>query len=134
MWNPWNTLRSLEHVSVHWSRPHPRVPAATDGDLRIWIDPRANQVERRCLLAHELVHLELKHRGCQPPAVERAVRAEVAHRLIHLDSLIRHLPWSRGRFELAEELWVTELVLDDRLSTLTLAEHHVLASLDYPAP
>lgn len=66
--------------------------------------------------------------------MERAVRAEVAHRLIHLDSLVKHMTWARTRFELAEELWVTELVLDDRLSALTRAEHHVLANLDFPAP
>ena len=56
MFHPWRALRALSHVVVEWARPHPTVPAATDGASRIWLDPRMSQVERRCVLTHELVH------------------------------------------------------------------------------
>lgn len=131
MWNPWHSLKARGDVRVHWVRPHPLIPAATDGVERIWIDPRANQIERRCLLAHELIHLELSHRGCQPSAVERLVRAEAAHRLVTTDVLMAHLPWARSSFELAEELSVTELVLKDRLATLTASEHLHVSTLEF---
>lgn len=130
MWNPWGTLRKLTHIAVIWRRPHPLLPAATDGMHRVWIDPRANQVERRCLLAHELVHLERGHIGCQPPAVERTVRVETARRLVPLAQLQRHLSWARSSWELADELHVTEMVLRDRLEALSESERQLLARAD----
>ncbi|MCC0765675.1 hypothetical protein [Micrococcus luteus] len=74
MFHPWRALRALSHVVVVWSRPHAAAPAATNGADLVWLDPRMTQAERRCALTHELVHLEHGHRGCQPPAVEHAVR------------------------------------------------------------
>lgn len=130
MWNPWGTLKKLTHIVVIWARPHPMVPAATDGMRRVWIDPRATQVERRCLLAHELVHLERGHIGCQPPAVERDVRAEVARRLIPPTELAKVIPWSLCPEEAAEELHVTREVLADRLQELTQAEKELLAAIE----
>lgn len=86
------------------------------------MDPRMNQVERRCVLTHELVHIELGHRGCQPSAVERDVRAEAAYRLIRLEDLLSGSVWALGPSELADELWVTDMVLHDRLAGLTVGE------------
>ncbi|MFJ6848760.1 hypothetical protein ACIQO5_10250, partial [Micrococcus luteus] len=85
--------------------------------------------ERRCALTHELVHLEHGHRGCQPPAVEHAVRAAAARQLITLEQLADALPWSMSLDELADELWVTPLVLTDRLAGLTRTEREHLAAL-----
>lgn len=117
----------MSHVVVEWIRPHPRAPGATNGADVIWLDPRMSQVERRCVLAHELVHLEYGHRGCQPPAVEREVRAEAARRLVHMDELVPAVRWSRSLDELADELWVTPLVAQDRLAGLSDEERRVLA-------
>ena len=126
MFHPWRALRTLTHVVVVWARPHPTAPAATDGATVIWLDPRMTQAERRCALTHELVHLEHGHHGCQPPAVEHAVRAATARQLITLEQLSDALPWSMSLDELADELWVTPLVLTDRLAGLTRAEREHL--------
>ena len=109
MFHPWRALRTLTHVVVVWARPHPAAPAATDGATVIWLDPRMTQAERRCALTHELVHLEHGHRGCQPPAVEHAVRAAAARQLITLEQLADALPWSMSLDELADELAQLEL-------------------------
>ena len=122
----------MAHVAVEWARPHPLAPAATDGLGRIWMDPRLNQVERRCVLTHELVHLEHGHRGCQPRAVETAVRREAARRLVRMEHLTAALPWARDCDELADELWVTPMVLTDRYDGLTEAETAVLWGLELP--
>lgn len=95
----------------------------------IWLDPRKTQAERRCVLTHELVHLEHGHRGCQTRAVEHAVRAAAARQLITLEQLADALPWSMSLDELADELWVTPLVLTDRFAGLTRTEREYLAAL-----
>lgn len=117
----------MSHVVVEWMRPHPRAPGATNGADVIWLDPRMNQMERRCVLTHELVHLELEHRGCQPPAVEREVRTEAARRLVQMQHLVPAAQWALSLEELADELWVTPMVLRDRLSGLTDGERQELA-------
>lgn len=129
MFHPWRALRALTHVVVIWARPHPAAPAATDGVRHIWLDPRMTQAERRCALTHELVHLEHGHDGCQPRAVEHVVRAIAARRLVTHEQLADALPWSMSLNELADELWVTPLVLTDRLAGLTRAEREHLAAL-----
>ena len=128
MFHPWRALRALSHVVVVWFRPHAAAPAATNGADLVWLDPRMTQAERRCALTHELVHLEHGHRGCQPPAVEHAVRAATARHLIMLEQLAAALPWSMSLDELAAELWVTPLVPTDRLAGLTRAERAHLAA------
>jgi len=106
------------------------VPGRTNGTDIIWLDNRLQQVERRCVLAHELVHVERRHIGCQPPAVERSVRIETARRLIPIGELCRHVAWARSHAELADELWVTEMVLTDRLSSLTPDETTALSMVE----
>lgn len=128
MFHPWRALHALTHVVVVWVRPHPAAPAATNGIDVVWLDPRLTHVERRCVLAHELVHLEHSHRGCQPAAVEHAVRAEAARRLITLEDLLAAIPWSEHLAVLADELWVTEQVLLDRLAGLTPTELQAIAA------
>lgn len=129
MFQPWGELRRLTHIIVIWKRPAPDVPAATDGERRIWIDPGLSQRERRCTLTHELVHLGLRHRGCQPPGVERRVREAAARRLIAWERLVAEVAWARSLGELADELWVTEEVLADRLASLSPGELRHLESL-----
>lgn len=119
MFHPWGELRQLAHVIVIWARPASGVPAATDGERRIWIDPGLSQRERRSVLAHELVHLAEGHRGCQSLAVERQVREVAARHLIDWDRLVAEVQWARGLGELADELWVTEDVVLNRLAALS---------------
>ena len=131
MLDPWKTLRRLVHVTVHWVRMPDDVPARTDGINRIWIDKRLQQVERRCALAHELVHLEWRHTESQESACERAVCIETARRLIPIEELCRYAAWSRSHSELADDLRVTEDVLTDRLSSLTAEEGAALAAVEH---
>lgn len=128
-------LKMLGDVRVVWRRPRPDLLAASNGVDRVWLDPRLNEVETRCALAHEVYHLELRHVGCQPPAVELQVRAGVARRLITIDALCAAAAWTRSRVELCEELRVTDLVLLDRLESLTdgeLASLREATSHDHP--
>ncbi len=117
MQNVWGMLRSLAHVMIIWNRPYPDIVAATDG-RRIWIDPKLTSVERKCFLAHEAIHIQHGHNGCQPPAIERQVCLEVARFLVSFESLQEVAGWSRCPVEMAEELGVTEQVVLDRLATL----------------
>lgn len=130
MFDPWGTLRRLVHVTVHWRRMPDNVAGRTNGVDTIWIDDRLHQVERRCVLAHELVHLEWGHRTMQPPSVERAVCIETARRLITIEQLCLHVAWARSFDELADDLWVTGMVLKDRLNHLTPAESEALAAVE----
>lgn len=118
MYNPWGKLRTLAHIVIIWTRPHSHAPAATDGTSRIWLDPTLNQIERRCALTHELIHIKYRHFGCQAPAIERTVRWEAAALLVSFEHLQQQVPWAVSLEELAEELSVTEAVLIDRLQLL----------------
>lgn len=126
MWNPWRHLRDLlPHVTVH---THQRLPAGTlgiqQGDI-VWLDRDLTQTERRCTLAHEIVHYE---RGPAPVEVwwrereERAVDQAAARRLVALEQLVDALLWTRQRDELAAELWVDDHTLAALARSLTPAE------------
>ncbi|WP_157508849.1 hypothetical protein [Luteipulveratus halotolerans] len=77
-----------------------------------------NQVERRCVLMHELVHDERGIPEVPSAAEEAAVEREVARRLIPLNDLLRVARMCLPAEEAAEELWVTEDVLTCRLASL----------------
>lgn len=94
----------------------------TDGRGVIRLDHRLLQVERRCTLMHELIHLERGHEGACSDAVEREVDREVARRLVPFDALLEAARWARDANELAEELWVTPTVLAARFETLAPRE------------
>lgn len=123
--DPWSVLRSRPDLTLVWAGdlpPHWR--GCTDGHSTILIRTGLSQTERRCTLAHELIHIRHHHDGHQPAAVERQVRAETARWLIpdlHLirDALLMPDP--------ADQLWVTPAVLHDRLASLTDDERASLA-------
>lgn len=126
MWHPWTALRERLDLALIWTEALPaNVLGATDG-RRIWMTPRQLQAERRCTLTHELIHVEHGHRGCQPDAIEKQVRDAAARRLIPLERLIDACLWARGPEELADELWVDQPTLEDRLSGLTQAERDAI--------
>lgn len=128
IFHPWRELRQLTHVSVSWVDLPMGTHGRTDGSSRIEINRDLLQVERRCALTHELQHIFMGHRGHQPPAVERVVRVIVARRLIPLHALVDAYRWAGDNLhELADELWVTQAVLMDRLNHLHMGEREQLA-------
>lgn len=133
MFDPWGALRRLTHIHIAFIRMPDGGPGRTDGLRVIWLDNRLQQGERRCALAHELVHLERGHDGCQEPAIEFQVCAETARRLIPIDALCDHAAWATNVHELADELWVTPQVVTDRLHSLTHAETAQLALVEHQA-
>lgn len=110
-------LSTLANAVVEFHRPHPSVPAATDG-RRIWVDPKLNRAELRCALAHEAMHIKHGHNSCQGPAKERQIRLEVAVFMIPFEDLRRVAGWARCPEDMAEELDVLPEVVIDRLQTL----------------
>ena len=118
-------------IRLAWVVMPDQVPGRTNGLDIIWMDKRLDQVERRCTLAHELIHIERQHIGCQPAAVEEGVRAEAARRLISTEDLANALRWSTAPLEVADELWVTPEVLEDRLLFLSPSDAAFLAGVEY---
>jgi hypothetical protein len=95
------------------------------------MDTRLTQAERRTALAHELVHLEYGHEGCQDARTEAWVHQEAARWLVPLPRLVDALVWSLSEVEAAEELWVTPDLVRARLEGLTEGERdQVEAAVD----
>jgi hypothetical protein len=127
--HPWRRLRARPHVEVLWvPQPVGRL-AATDGLKRIFMDPRQSQVQRRCSITHEQIHIDWGHtNGCNHRE-ERAVRAETARQLIEMPALLAAYRWADNLHEVADELWVTTDVLRDRIDHLTEVETAQLLQL-----
>lgn len=128
VFDPWAELTKHPNVEVRIERLNGQVVGLTNGVDRIWLDDRLNQVERRCVLTHEIRHVQLGHANCQPLAVEMKVCAWVARKLISMEDLARALPWSHDLYELAAELHVTPQTLRDRLHGMSVAENRLLSS------
>ena len=88
----------------------------TDGE-DIFLDERLNGAQMLCTLTHEMIHLELGHKGHQPEEVEMQVRYETARRLLPLDRIIGVCK-SGTIADTARKLGVTRQVLMDRAATL----------------
>ena len=88
-WNPWRALRDRPHIELWFGR--------LDGLQGMWqrdhlgelivLDDRLDRRQRRCVLAHELVHAErgIGHGAATEATMEREeeqVRREVARRLV----------------------------------------------------
>lgn len=129
MYHPWRHLRSLfsEGSGVILSF------GATPGDKPAWWSPRDDsilmrpdllQVERRCALAHELAHRDLRHSGhCDyrdasrmDARAEAAADALAARRLIALKEFIDVICWTDDLDEAADALWVTRGLLEARIA------------------
>lgn len=120
MYHPWKNLRDQPDLTLHWANLPPPYHAVTDG-ATIWLHDRLLQVERRCALAHELVHVE-RGTHCVDDTEETRVRRITANRLIDTGDLIDTLKWAHTVEEAADELWVTPEVLADRLHALSPVE------------
>lgn len=130
MFHPWRLLRKLSHIRLTWADLPPGILGYTNGVDEIVMDKHLLQVERRCTLVHELVHIDWGHLHCQPAKVEAKVRAEASKLLIPIEDLLRHIPWARSKHELADELCVTGSVLDDRIECLTRDEWALINALE----
>ncbi len=122
MFHPWRALRSRPDITVEWRKLALDEYATTNGRDRIWMDPRQTQVERRCTIAHELVHIELEHTDGCTPREDREVDLLVARRLIAMDDLLSALRWADDLYTVADELWVDEATLLARYDGLTADE------------
>ena len=100
------------------------VAARTDG-VDIWVDDRLNEIQEKCAIEHELVHIERGHSTVQPEAIEMAVRYAVAKRLLPQDALVDGAvcnPELKSLAAVAKSLGVTRQVLMDRTVTATDAQ------------
>lgn len=127
-YNPWAQLREL---GPRFAFGIARLPAGRGWwcpDVPgIVLDKRLTRVERRSVLAHELVHVEEGDRQCasvgpdgsrQARRRERKADVTAARRLIDLDALAAAELWGRHPTEVAEELDVDLHTLRVRVETL----------------
>lgn len=126
-YHPWRELRSREHIELAWQALPPGVRGITDGTSAIWMETDQLQVERRCTLAHELAHIDLGHTTETTDQEENAARRLASTKLIDWDDLVDAYRWASCMSEWADELWVTEDVLEDRLHFLHPHERALLA-------
>jgi len=117
----------MKHVLVEWTDDLPEhVLGDTDGVRHIRMAKDQLQVERRCTLTHELIHIERGDQGCEARA-EDAVRRETARRLIPIRALGDAVVfWGDDLAALADELWVDEDTMQTRLDTLHPSERGYL--------
>ncbi len=127
-YDPWRHCARLDVRVVHRDLPGALRAFWHSPSRTIVLDRGLSQRERRCSLAHELVHVERRDECRQPPKVEALVHLEAARRLIALDHLAASLRWTHDRQVLADELWVDDVTLDARLDGLTVVERDWLAS------
>lgn len=130
MYHPWRHFRSHGDWRLEWSDLPRLVHGIADFCTRtVTLDRRLRQVERRCTISHELVHIErgpLLDDDHLAAREESVVEREVARRLIELHPLGEALAWAHHPSEAAEVLWVTEHVLEVRLQHLHPAERAYL--------
>lgn len=96
-WNPWRELRTREHLTLEWRWLHRArglyIPHG-DGTATIVLNARLSRRERRCTLAHELVHDErgITYTTDTPAALvaieERSVQRQAIRRLVPPAALI----------------------------------------------
>ena len=113
MWDPQRTADQYG-VNVHVVRLPDGLAGCTDG-TRVWVDDRLTLTERRCTLAHELVHVWAGHTGHQGPKVEAWVRRTTARLLLRDQDVTSVLRTEPTLWDAAERLGVTVPVLTDHL-------------------
>lgn len=130
MIHPWHRLRALSHISLLW---HEGGPMGETDFLAGTISLRRglSQAALRSTLLHECLHVE---RGPVPMGLaakeEQRVRRLTAEQLLPQVAQIGDaLAWAQGDLAAAaEELWVDEAIVRDRLRFMTLpAERQALA-------
>ena len=103
-------------VQIYKVKMQDGAAARTDG-VSIWVNEDLNEIEERCAIMHELIHIERGEGTCQPEYIEYEVRYETAQRLL---PDITSIPCDGADLaEIARSLGVTRRVLMDRAVTLT---------------
>lgn len=129
MHHPWRRFRDeWGHIPLVLKRLDDDFHAVTDGSA-VWMDSELLQVERRCTIAHETVHLERGEHCAQDVAVEARADRIAAGRLVSLEALTQALIWSDDLEEVASELWVTPEIARARIDILRPAEVAIIAEL-----
>lgn len=137
-YDPWEHAAGLDLRIVFRELPGDLMGVYFHGPSRvIALDSRLTQAERRCTLAHELVHLERGDDGrCASAWHESKLEAQVhqlaARRLISAPDLALALILHEHVAARAEELWVDEVTLRVRLAGLSAAERDELEDLCRP--
>ena len=98
----------------------------TDGHTTIWLDERLTAVDRRIVLAHELLHYQRGDAGHCTAVVEHGIYREVACSLIRIDALGEAAAWSQHIWVIADELDAMPGTVTDRLHALTDVERAAL--------
>lgn len=120
-YHPWRHLaQQWPHVVVKFVDDLPAGKLGeTNGYDLIRLKKRQNQRDRRCTLAHELIHVERADYGYCNPLIERDVNREAALRLVTMDDLEAAARWTLNLDLLARELWVTPTILQARFDTMS---------------
>lgn len=122
MHHPWRAFSAL----VDWTLQIAPLPvgllAFTDHETRhVTLADDLEQVERRCSIEHERQHI------LDPEGSEEAVCRRTARVLLpEIRAVGEALAWAHDVAEAADELWVDEDVLIERLRGLHPAERHYL--------
>lgn len=124
MIHPWRRLRQLARIDLIWHDDTPGAPMGVTHFASGVISLRKGmtQAERRSTILHEVLHVE---RGPVPAGLaakeEQRVRKLAAQQLLpDVREIADALAWSGWRLEeAAEELWVDEPTLRDRLRFMT---------------
>jgi hypothetical protein len=121
--HPWREIRKRgDGVRLFFTQFEDGRVAATQGQ-HVYLDRRLLQVERRCAIQHEQIHLERGEDGCTDDQVkESVVRRVTARRLLSAHQLVPVAQWTQSIEEAADELWVTPEVLRDFMASLSPVE------------
>ncbi|TFI02580.1 ImmA/IrrE family metallo-endopeptidase [Kocuria rhizophila] len=123
MFDPW-VLTDKDGTFVH--RAPLRVASGCTDGRHVWLNEHLTDVEARCALTHELVHISRGHTRHQPAAVEDDVQAQTARLLVPWEAITEHAGSQLDQWHLAQELGVTERVLIDRLHFASTVELQAL--------
>ena len=129
--NPWADLTARSSLDLCCGGV-PRGLLGAPAGGRVWRPPRHAIRERRCTLAHELVHIDLDLVSDVTWAAEQRVRDVTARRLLpDIDAVASALAGGVDVATASDELWVTEDVLTDRLTNLNDEESNHLPHVEY---
>lgn len=121
IYHPWRELRRRTHLTLTLMDLPDDQRGCLRGD-RVEINIEDLQAQRRCTLAHELVHDERRVFPVEPvlrAREEESVERIAARRLIELEQLVDVLRWTRSTSEMAAELWVDVPMLCALVRSLT---------------
>lgn len=122
--DPWAALRQRPHLTlIRW--PIPELGRYYVHRHVIVIRKGLRLVEERSVLWHELVHADRGDEHCSPKT-DGLVTREAARRAIAVDELADAMLWSDHPAEQADQLKVTEALLQVRLEHLHPSERGYL--------